>query len=123
MSFRDHFRAGRPNAEADDRQVENASAPGAQAVATSREPADERYRVISIGAVRAPEGCAGADWLSYRITQGSNEITGYRRGTLESVRAVVDTIVAALNSRRDWGKSEPKSHRRVATRARREDVE
>ena len=122
MSLRDHVRAGRPNAEAYDRQVEAASAPGMQSVATG-EPADQRYRVISIGAVRAPEGCAGADWLSYRIAQGHNEITGYRRGTLESVRAIVETIVAALNSRRDWGKSEPKSHRRVATRARREDVE
>lgn len=65
---------------------------------------DDRYRVISIDAVRAPEGCSGSDWHSYRIAQGENGITGYRRGDLARVTADVDTIVSALNGRRHWAK-------------------
>jgi hypothetical protein len=69
------------------------------------EAADEdRYRVISIDAVRAPEGCSGSDWHSYRIAQGDNGITGYRRGDLARVTADVETIVTALNGRRHWAK-------------------
>ena len=79
---------------------------------------DERYRVISIDAVRAPEGCTGGDWLSYRIAQGMNEITGYRRGSLESVSADVATIIAALNARREWRKPESKVQRRAARASR-----
>jgi hypothetical protein len=65
---------------------------------------EDRYRVISIDAVRAPEGCSGSDWHSYRIAQGENGITGYRRGDLARVTADVETIVTALNSRRHWAK-------------------
>jgi hypothetical protein len=65
---------------------------------------DDRYRVISIDAVRAPEGCSGSDWHSYRIAQGDNGITGYRRGDLARVTADVETIVTALNGRRRWAK-------------------
>jgi hypothetical protein len=65
---------------------------------------EDRYRVISIDAVRAPEGCSGSDWHSYRIAQGDNGITGYRRGDLARVTAEVETIVTALNSRRHWAK-------------------
>lgn len=68
------------------------------------ESADESYRVVSIDAVRAPEGCTGGDWLVYRIAQGTNDITGYRRGSLKSVSAEVASIVTALNARRNWGK-------------------
>ena len=121
MRFRDQFHAGRPDAPAGDPHIETASAT-VQDAATNAEAAKQRYRVISIDAVRAPEGCTGADWLSYRIAQGINEITGYRRGSLESVSADVDTIVAALNSRREWRKPESKVYRRGA-RARRANAE
>lgn len=63
----------------------------------------ERYRLVSIDAVHAPEGCTGRDWHVYRIVQGVNEITGYRQGDLERVSADVEEIIAALNGRRAWG--------------------
>lgn len=85
-----------------------------QDAATRAEDVDESYRVISVDTVRAPAGCSGADWLSYRIAQGKNEITGYRRGSLTSVSAEVATIVAGLNSRREWRKPEGKAKRRAA---------
>ena len=66
---------------------------------------DEAYRLISIDAVRAPQGCTGGDWHSYRIAQGENGITGYRRGDLAQVKVDVETIVSALNERRQWTKS------------------
>lgn len=70
------------------------------------ESADEqRYRLISIDAVCAPKGCIGSDWHSYRIAQGDNGITGYRRGDLARVKADVETIMSALNGRRYWAKS------------------
>jgi hypothetical protein len=60
------------------------------------------YRLVSIDAVPTPEGCAGNDWFIYRIVQRENAITGYRRGPLARVKTDVDTIVMALNGRRDW---------------------
>ena len=80
---------------------------------------DERYRLISIAAVRAPEGCVGGDWHVYRISQGENGITGYRRGDLAGVTADVEAILIGLNERRQWatGKVAAKSQR-VAAAAR-----
>jgi hypothetical protein len=77
---------------------------------------NEPYRVISVDSVAAPEGCAGRDWFVYRIAQGSNAITGYRRGNSASVRADAETIVVAMNERREWKKSKvaPKDRRRAA---------
>jgi len=82
---------------------------------------DEEYRLISIDAARAPEGCAGNDWHVYRIAQGENGITGYRRGEIVHVRAQVEAIVTALNGRRQWTKSKATSmsQRRAAAAARR----
>ena len=77
----------------------------------------ERYRLVSVEVAPAPEGEAGADWFVYRITQGINEITGYRSGTRESVRADVDTIVAGLNGRRAW-KPGSRAQRRAASQIR-----
>ena len=86
---------------------------------------DERYRLISIETAHAPEGCAGRDWFVYRITQGDNAITGYRRGSREKVSADVETIVTALNGRRQWAKSktDSKANRRAAAAARRKSAE
>ena len=90
--------------------------------ATRPEESDdhERYRLISIDAVRAPHGCTGTDWHIYRIAQGGNEITGYRTGALARVTTEVETIVTALNDRRQWTKPKATKHqRRAATAARR----
>jgi len=78
---------------------------------------DERYRLVSIDAVRAPDDCMGSDWHRYRIAQGENGITGYRRGDLARVTADVEAIVTALNDRREWRKSKapPKNQGRAAT--------
>jgi hypothetical protein len=61
---------------------------------------DESFRLVEIRSTRAPEGCAGRDWLVYEIAQGANLITGYRRGDLPSVTAEVERIVVGLNERR-----------------------
>jgi hypothetical protein len=113
----------------DDESVEHASVievqPAARDVDEGTEDLDEeRYRVIAIESAPAPEGCAGRDWFVYRITQGENAITGYRRGTRETVRADVDTIVTSLNGRRQWSKSKPlaKARGRAAV-ARRKSAE
>jgi hypothetical protein len=77
---------------------------------------EESYRLLSIEGVRAPEGCAGRDWFVYRIAQGGNEITGYRRGARDQVGAEVETIVSNLNDRRQWTKSkkDAQAERRAA---------
>ena len=62
--------------------------------------ADEGFRLVSIDRASAPSGSFGADWLMYRIAQGKNTITGYRRGEIKRVRADVEKIVAGLNERR-----------------------
>lgn len=78
------------------------------------------YQLISVESVKTPEGCAGQDWFVYRIAQGLNPITGYRRGNRESVRADAETIVVALNERREWKKNKvsPKDRRKTAAAAR-----
>jgi hypothetical protein len=71
--------------------------------ATIHRPADadgEDFRLVSITSTGAPHGCEGRDWFIYRIAQGPNMITGYRRGQLATASADVETIVAALNGRR-----------------------
>jgi hypothetical protein len=104
------------------------SLPSAQnAVQTTvDETADsERYRLVSIEAARAPQGGAAGNWFLYRIAQGANPITGYRRGDRDSVNAEVEAIVAALNGRRVWTKSkaDSKAQRRAAAAARRKSAE
>jgi hypothetical protein len=66
------------------------------------EPAavDDSYRLESISPARAPTGAAGRDWLSYRIIQGANVISGLRQGSLTAVTAEVEKIVSGLNERR-----------------------
>lgn len=88
--------------------------------ASARQTADpqgEDFRLLSISATRAPNGCAGRDWFIYRIAQGENIITGYRRGDLATASAEVETIVIALNGRRRSTKPKPgrKPGRRAAT--------
>ena len=59
----------------------------------------ESYRVISIERTTAPSVDAGDDWFMYRIAQGKNTATGYRRGNREDVGTEVERIVNALNMR------------------------
>jgi hypothetical protein len=81
--------------------------PGPASRGKSAAPADSApgagghpFRLASISPADAPSGCVGADWLIYRIAQGDNTITGYRRGELAVVRADVQKIVEDLNERR-----------------------
>lgn len=76
------------------------------------------YRLVSVEAVEAPEGCAGQDWFIYRIMQGANAITGYRRGQRAAVNTEVEDIVAGLNGRRGWRKPASKAQRRAASQIR-----
>jgi hypothetical protein len=61
---------------------------------------DDAYRIVTIHRASAPTGSVGRDWHMYRIAQGANVITGYRRGEAAAVTADVEKIVAALNERR-----------------------
>jgi hypothetical protein len=80
----------------------------------------EGYRLVAVESAVTPEGCAGLDWFVYRIAREEDRITGYRRGTRESVRTDAETIVGALNERRVWNKPKPnpKERRRIAAAAR-----
>jgi len=60
----------------------------------------EPYTLLEINCSNAPVGGEGGNWVSYRIRQGANVITGYQQGTLAAVKAKVEQIVAALNERR-----------------------
>ena len=59
----------------------------------------ENYRLLSIDPTASPSGDAEGDWLVYRIAQGTNVVTGYRRGSRPSVTAEAERIVEALNER------------------------
>lgn len=120
MRSRDYAGAANP---ARDRALENASTAEASGATTPNDDSadGERYRLLSIDAVRTPEGCTGSDWHVYRIAQGENRIRRYRRGDLARVTVDVESIVTALNERRRWGKDKPsaKSQRLAAAAARR----
>ena len=75
----------------------------------------EAFRLVSITSVRAPSGCEGRDWLLYRISQGRNIITGYRRGDLPTANVEVAKIVTSLNERRRSSKA--KAGRKAGPRA------
>jgi hypothetical protein len=61
--------------------------------------APSRYRLVSVDRACAPEGATGDDWLVYRISQGANVVTGYRRGGREDVDVAVTLMIEALNAR------------------------
>ncbi|HSG63342.1 MAG TPA: hypothetical protein VLD39_00005 [Gammaproteobacteria bacterium] len=71
---------------------------------------DMNYELVSIDETKPPRGSEGADWFRYRISQGDNVITGYRRGSLRTVKRDVKTIVIGLNERRS-GKRKPAAGR------------
>ena len=57
------------------------------------------YCLISIDPTSAPPGNTGDDWLVYRLAQGHNVVTGYRRGSRVNVTAEVERIIDAFNER------------------------
>ena len=102
-----------PNPSGDGEMEKASTAEASDVAAPSDDKADgERYRLLSIDAVRTPKGCTGSDWYAYRIAQGDNGITGYRRGNLARVTVEVESIVTALNARRQWAKEKPSTKRR-----------
>lgn len=66
----------------------------------TRADGDDGYRLAAVDKTAAPSGSTGGDWLIYRIAQGTNVITGYRRGELRSVTADLERMVKGLNERR-----------------------
>jgi hypothetical protein len=58
------------------------------------------FRLLSIERHAPPAGGDGKDWFSYKISQGQNMITGYRRGSLATVTDDVRKVVEGLNERR-----------------------
>jgi hypothetical protein len=79
----------------------NANSPrDAGTAAASGSQVDDGYRLISIRRGEAPGGSTGRDWHVYRIQQGANVITGYRRGDLAAVTQQVEQIIVGLNERR-----------------------
>jgi hypothetical protein len=119
MTLEGFFHAGRPLPQDSDEPVDNASGIDAEGGAARHEEHDDNcYRLTSIVAADAPDGCTGGDWFIYRITQGGNAITGYRCGSVERVSADVESIVTSLNDRRNWPRVKQVSDRqRRATAA------
>jgi hypothetical protein len=64
------------------------------------------FELVSIDEAKPPRGSEGSNWFRYQISQGENMITGYRRGSLRTVKRDVKTIIVGLNERRS-GKRKP----------------
>lgn len=67
---------------------------------TARTPNDEPFELVSVQKTLAPQGSDGNDWFSYRISQGTNMITGYRQGSLTVVKESLAELIVGLNERR-----------------------
>lgn len=65
-----------------------------------RDPNDKPFELRSVHKSDAPAGSQGTDWVRYEIGQGSNLITGYRRGSIAAIRRAAEDIVVGLNERR-----------------------
>lgn len=61
---------------------------------------DEPYELKAVNRTDPPPGSEGKDWVRYEIAQGTNLITGYRQGTVTSIKRVAEEIVVGLNERR-----------------------
>jgi hypothetical protein len=66
------------------------------------------YRVDSIDAIAAPEGCVGT-WQRYVISQGDNKIVGMRCGLRDEVSLILEDYVQRMNVRA--GRQRPKPAR------------
>lgn len=65
-----------------------------------RDQNDEPYELRAVKKTEPPAGSEGKDWVRYEIAQGSNLITGYRQGTVSSIKRAAEEIVVGLNERR-----------------------
>jgi hypothetical protein len=65
-----------------------------------RDANDKPFELRSINKSEPPSGSLGSDWVRYEIGQGSNLITGYRQGSLASIKRAAEEIVVGLNERR-----------------------
>jgi len=68
---------------------------------------DLQFELVSIDESKAPSGSEGDNWFCYRISQGSNMIVGYRRGSLRTVKRDVKMIIVGLNERRSGKRKQP----------------
>ncbi|MGH8221344.1 MAG: hypothetical protein ACREQZ_00070 [Woeseiaceae bacterium] len=68
---------------------------------------DAHYELISLVQSAPPPGTEGVDWFCYRIRQGINCITGYRRGNVQAVEEAVNGLVSSLNERRSGKRKGP----------------
>ena len=58
------------------------------------------YEIVSIQRAKPPPDGKGSNWYRYVITfQGSNTITGCRRGSLKDVISGIVEMIAQLNKR------------------------
>lgn len=60
----------------------------------------EPFALGSVDKTKPPVEGESGTWHRYTITQGSNVITGYRKGSRTAVTRAVKGIVAELNERR-----------------------
>ncbi len=67
---------------------------------------ESMFELVSIDEAKPPRGSEGSNWFRYKISQGENMITGYRRGSLRTVKREVNIIIVGLNERRS-GKRKP----------------
>lgn len=58
-----------------------------------------KFNVISIDKIEAPEGMSGEDWYHYTIGEGSSKIEGLRPGSLKMVTDHVNEYCHELNDR------------------------
>jgi hypothetical protein len=65
-----------------------------------RDPNDKPFELRSVNKSEPPTGSHGSDWVRYEIGQGSNLITGYRQGSIASIKRVAEEIIIGLNERR-----------------------
>ena len=70
---------------------------------------NEDYVLTSLDRSPAPVDTADDDWYCYRISQGDNQIVGYRRGRLTAIKSDLKTLVDSLNDRRS-GKPRGRVH-------------
>ena len=59
----------------------------------------EKFRVIEIEKIDAPDGMPGDNWHRYVIGQGTSRIEGMKPGTLKAVKKYVEEYTDNLNSR------------------------
>jgi hypothetical protein len=65
-----------------------------------RDQNDVPYELRTVHRADAPPGSEGKDWVRYEIAQGTNLITGYRQGSVSSIKRAAEEIVVGLNERR-----------------------